>query len=471
MTRRIRLLASLGAALLASGCGLHAYRARARSGPIDPGLSPIGRALAYLDQTQVKSVLRPFAGGADFPGNWPQHVVAFYPVPLRARDVSPFLPAFIHRSLSLIHEDNQAALGLDDDQIARARVLRESAVEFMRRFESGPDDPAAGAYGFWPRREDVRAYRKPWLGRLRGDGLAGPLFWTFMRGPAFEGPRTCLNVPQLPAAYGIHPDADDTAAVHLALLEAHRIDHGPFPHPPFVLFERWRDVDTVPLRTEPDWRRAPTGAFLTWFAATPNDLDLAVNANVLHLLARHGRLEAPGAAEAQALIADVLPRSLASVYRDDVHMYYPNPLMAYHCVARAFREGPVPGLAPAVDGIADELRRRARSRPDGSVHWNYGQPDLDTALGILVLLDSGRHPDLVPGAIQFLLDRQHPRRGHWPEGWASGGKTGRGHWIGWASAPFSTAMALEALCRFRLAAPDVPDPRWREMAERVRSRN
>lgn len=454
---------------LVPGCGLHFYYGPVQCPPSDPGLSPIARALAYLDETQVKEVLRPLAGGADFPGNWPQHVLINFPARIRARDVSPFLPACIHHSLALIHEETQAALGLPGQSIDRARALRQAAVEFMRRFEVPPGSPLAGAYGFWLRAEECAAWRKPWLERLRGDWLAKPMFWLFMHGPAMQGPLVALNVPQMPPAYGIHPDADDTAMIHLALLNAHRFDGGAEPRPPFSLLADWRDTGREELFSRPDWLPEASGAFLTWFGAPVNDVDLAVNANVLYLLARCGRRDAPGAAAAQALICQAVPAFLDGTARDTIEVYYPNPMMAYRCIARAFRAGPVPGLEPAVRHIADMLRQRARVRKDGTVHWNFGQPALDTTCGILILIDAQQHLDLVPGAARFVLQKQDPRRGNWPEGYAFGGRSGRGHRINWVSAPFSTALALEALCRIVLAAEDMPDPDWRKVAQSARA--
>jgi len=449
------------------GCGLHVYRAPVRPAPADPGLSPIGRALAYLDETQVKEVQHPFAGGADFPGNWPQYVLINFPVRLRARDVSPFIPAAIHHSLALIHEDTQAALGLESRQIARARAMRQASVEFMHRFEAPPGADLAGAYGFWPQ-EEVAIWQKPWLGRVRGDWMAGPFFWLFTDGPALEGPLYPLNVPQIPRAYGIHPDADDTAVIYAALWEAHRLDSAPEPNPPFHLFAEWRHTGREDLLADPDWLPEASGAFLTWFGSRRNDVDLVVNANVLYMLARFGRLGTEGAGDAQALIRNAIAGRMAGSVRDDIEQYYPNPMVAYHGIVRAFRSGPVPGLEPAALQIADTLRRHARFRNDGSVFWHFGQPALDTALGILILLDTGQHLDLVPGAVQSLLRWQNRRRGYWPEGYVFGGRSGRGHRVNWASAPASTAFALEALCRFVLAAEDRSDPRWQNLAELAR---
>lgn len=469
--RRAACWAAMALAVLPlQGCGLHCYRARVRCPPIDPSLSPIERALAYLDETQVKTVIRPRAGGADFPGNWPQYVLIHYPLRIRARDVSPFLPACIHHSLSLIHEDTQAALGLTRHSVERTRSLRRAAAEFMQRFETPADSDLAGAYGFWLRKDETLSWQKPWLGRLRGDWLAAPFFWLFINGPAWEGPLAPLNVPQMPTSYGIHPDADDTAIIYSALLNAHRLDGGPAPNPPFHLFAQWRHTGQVDIPEPPDWLPASSGAFLTWFGSRRNDVDLVVNANVLYMLARFGRLDAEGAAEAQAVILEAVTGYLEGAYRDSIELYYPNPVMAGHAVARAFREGPVPGLEPAAKRLADDLRRRARFRKDGAVFWNVESPDLDTALSILVLLNTGQHLELVPGAVQFLLQRQHPRRGHWPEGYSGGGRSGRGRRINWVSAPFSTALCLEALCRFVLEAEGHEDPRWREVADQVRRR-
>ncbi len=460
-----RIVAGLALLGLAQGCALHVYCAPIRCPPLNPGGSAIARALDYLDQTQVKTVLRPLAGGADFPGNWPQYILVNFPVRIRARDVSPFLPANIHHSLTLIHEGTQTKLGLDRRTVVRARAMRRAAMEFMGRFAAPSGSAHAGAYGFWPRKEDCAPWRKPWLERVRGDWLAGPAFWLFLHGPALHGPLFALNVPQMPATYGIHSDADDTALIHVALLDAQRLDGNAEPRPPFHLFADWRDTGREVVSPRPDWLPEASGAFLTWFGAPFNDMDLVVNANVLYMLARFGRLDAPGAAEAQALIRAAVPAHLGSAHRDGIERYYPNPMMAYYGIARAFRAGPVPGLEPAAAHIADRLRRDARIRKDGSVHWNFGQPEMDTACGILVLLDAERHLDLVPGAIQYLVQRQDPRRGCWPEGYAFGGRSGRGHRINWVSAPFSTALALEALCRFVLAADGTADPRWRAMAD------
>jgi hypothetical protein len=411
--------------------------------------------LEYLEASQLKTVERPFAGGADFPGNWPQFMrvsdrLLWVP---RVREVSPFLPAFIHHALTCVNEQTVDALGLTPRHAEQARAMRRAAVALMRRFEEPAGSPLAGAYGFWLRREDVAAYHKPVLSFVRGDWILRPVLRWYFVGPCWHGPRFGLNInQQMHDTIGLHADADDTAILYATFHDDARLDSGPILRPPIdALFIPWRDTGVAEMRVVQDWLPRPSGAFLTWFAPSMNDVDLVVNANVLCMLARDGRPDVPGAAQAIALINDVVQRRRQGVCHDRIGVYYPHGITAQYCLSRAYREGPVPALRPAVEILADEIERAAQQRPDGSVFWDYGQPHLDTAFAILVLLNAGRQTPLVASAVRYLVAQQDPKYGNWKEGYVWGGYADNGALSGWGSPALTTAIALEALCRWRIA--------------------
>ena len=217
------------------------------------------------------------------------------------------------------------------------------------------------------------------------------------------------------------------------------------------------NIPAVPLtpRLPPE-----SGAFLTWLdyrqagePAGPNDVDLVVNANVLYCLARYGRLDTPGAAEAVHLIDAVVARGLHRTHPDQLGDYYPANFAFHYAVSRAWREGPVPGLGPAVERLADHVERTALSTPDGTVYWDNGAPHLNTALAVLTLMNAERQTPLIDKAVQYLIDQQDRESG----GWAAGGffvaRTEAGPRFVWTSSSLTTALAFEALCRCALVAP------------------
>ena len=114
------------------------------------------------------------------------------------------------------------------------------------------------------------------------------------------------------------------------------------------------------------------------------------------------------------------------------------------------------GLRPAVRILADEIEADARSLPDGRVFWNRGDPHLNTALAMLTLLHAGRRPDLVEGAARYLVSEQRPRDGAWDESYFFGSFTP--FYIPWYSRPATSAVCLEALCRY-LLNPSPASPR------------
>jgi hypothetical protein len=130
--------------------------------------------------------------------------------------------------------------------------------------------------------------------------------------------------------------------------------------------------------------------------------------------------------------------------------YYPDNLAFQYVVSRAYHEGPVPGLAPAVSVLARDLEDTVRYRGDGTAFWDHGDPHLNTAFAVLTLLNAGHHSALVDAAIDYLRVAQDARGG-FGEATFFFGRTDAGLVFEYASEAFTTAMALEAFARDRIA--------------------
>jgi len=446
----------LSAALYAfcTGCGLNVYNAMPRFVPVDPAGSAISRALAYLEVTQV-TVEEESQTGGDFAGNWPQYFMAAALPEFRVRDVSPFMAAFIHHGLALVSEEHMAALQLLPEEVERARTLRRSAVTFMRRFQVPANDPAAGTIGFWP------GLREP---RTCQDFLLAAVFLRVLGGPQLLGSRSPANLTFYPPPLAIPTDADDTAMVYSAYLDDVRMDGGAMVDPPLDrYFTDWRDLGQVPRRVNPSWLPPASGAFLTWLAYNdppgfqrPNDVDLVVNANVLFVLGRYGYAALAGVAESVALINAATLAGYHESRSDEVNLYYPPNYAFHYCISRAYAEGAIAALAPAVERLADELEASAQYADDGTVFWDRGDPHLNTALAALTLLNAGREGPVVDSAVAYLIDQQDPVYGHWSECVFFTGRTESGVEFVWRSSALATGMVLEALCRHRLASASSP---------------
>ncbi len=434
----------------AGACCVDLFQGDATLPPADASASPIARGLHYLRVTQVTAD-EEAATGLDFAGNWPQyfHIGGCAGKPVR--DISPFVATFIHHALSLITDENAAALGLDAADAADARAMRRAAVDFMRRFEAPAEGPAAGTFGFWPERKPVRSLRDAVFARVGARLLEGPML---------RGNLAPSNISFFPKRLAIPPDADDTATVYVALLDDALLDGGPLPNAPLDRYVTdWRDLGQVPRRLNPDWLEPASGAFLTWLAydsvpgqPKPNDVDLVVNADVLYALARYGLLDTPGVDEAIALINRAALAGYHITQLEEVCDYCPDNFAYHYCVSRAYHDGPVPALQPAVEALADELLACVQTDADGTAFWDRGDPHLNTAFAVLTLLNAGHAGSPVDAAVQYLLDEQDPSFGNWDESAFFIGRSDRGLIIPWTSTALTTAMAIEALCRHRLAA-------------------
>jgi len=421
--------------------------------------SPVERAIDFLVAHQVSKPVVATINGArvvDFPGNWPQYFHLRGGEDFRVRDVSPFTVAFIHHALSHVVEENRRALGLTRYDLGAARLMRQRAVAFLKRFESPPHAPDAGTFAFWPYDTDPAA----------PDPFVAAFLTWWLQGPILGGERVPINLPIYPGTLAIPSDADVTATTYAALLDDAAFDEGPGTK---VAFERflidWRDTGIVPRRLNPIWLPPASGAFLTWltyrsapFPLFPNDVDLIVNANAIYALGRYGRLNVPGVAEAVALINFV---TTSGVYRqqfEEISEYYPDNFAFQYVVSRAFHEGSVTALAPAVRVLADDLEASVVIRTDGAAYWDKGAPHLNTAFAVLTLLNAGRDTPIIDRAIEYLIAEQNPSGG-FGEATFFFGRTDSGVVFEFTSESFTTAMALEALARYQAARCGRPEHR------------
>ncbi len=413
--------------------------------------APVRRALRFLLARQVQEPLDIVLDGErvrDLPGDWPQYFSLRGTPGPRVRDVSPFMVAFIHHALTLVIEENREPLRLSGKDLAAARGMRRRAIEFLSRFESKPDAPDAGTFGFWP--YDAHP------------GVPGPALERalvdWLKGPVLGGARIPLNLRIFPSPLAIPTDADVTATTYAALLDDERLDAGPRSETPFHLFfADWRDLGVVPRRKNPTWLPPASGAFLTWLTYRepgaplfPNDVDLVVNANVLFALGRYHRLDVPGVDEAVVLILDATTLGLHRDRIEEIAEYYPDNLVFHYAVSRAFREGGVAALSPAVEILADDLEVSAIERSDGVAYWDRGDPHLNTAFALLTLLNAGRETPLLGRAARYLAREQRLSGGYDAAPFFLGRADG-GQVFEFSSAALTTAMALEAMARYQLA--------------------
>jgi len=442
---RLRALWS-GVLIAVAVCGCAAGSNPAGSSPAGsrPELEAIEGAFSFLRDQQV-AVTTQKRGAIDYTGNWPQFFYLKELPSVRIRDVSPFIVAFIHHALTHLVEDHAEALGLNPEQLATARGMRQQAVALLLQFESSPWDPARGTFGFWPYDVAGPSFTLPVQSAL----LA------LAKGPILNGMRTPINFDIFPDALAIPSDADVTATTFAALLDDVLLDGGyGIDSAPEKFLSHWRDTGDVPLRFRPVWLPEESGVFLTWLTYgnpwTPNDVDLVVNANVLFALARYGRLETPGVSEAIALINQVTEQGIYRTHPGEIALYYPDNYMFHYAVSRAYHEGPVPALQPAVEILADDLERSSLEDSDGAAYWDKGAPELNTAFAVLTLVNAGRRTPLIAKGVEYLTPRQSVPPGSRAEGEFFFGRSDGGLEIRWVSQSFTAAMALEALCRFAL---------------------
>jgi hypothetical protein len=176
------------------------------------------------------------------------------------------------------------------------------------------------------------------------------------------------------------------------------------------------------------WRKTEAGRY---------DIDAAVNANVLFYLGWNEKT------------APIVPYLLDIIDREkegDCDLWYRNPFIIYYFISRNYEAG-VQQLEPAKEKMIERLLKTAQN------NGAFGDGVLDTALGIITLINCGYYSPVLDAAVQYLTGQQQ----------SSGG------WIRWAvyyggpkkrlcygSEEMTTGFCLEALSLYRKKFPDPP---------------
>lgn len=214
----------------------------------------------------------------------------------------------------------------------------------------------------------------------------------------------------------IPPDLDDTASARAALLINGRKPPG----------ERLAQAASA--------LRAPSGLYAVWFGLPidANELDCVVTANALFGFALEGN-EDPGSVA-------YLNRLLTNQPLEGCSSYYPRHEAFFYLLSRAYHDGGVSGLQPAVTAATQWLREQ--QQPDGG----FGNVAM-TAFAAVTWLNAGQSHEALERAVSWLLDRQR-KDGGWDVSmiWAM---TYIGAWLTPAhgSEAANTALALEALIK------------------------
>lgn len=343
------------------------------------------------------------------------------------------------------------------------------------------------------RQPDYPAYRQA----LRSAGISGhdlplpPLpLWSLLqlqtisrsRLPPVDWVEKCLDPAQNPtgvdAFFNIPNDADDTAAMAMLL----QLSGQPDPRL-LTRLSQFRDTGRDREDGRDSWKGKDSGAFLTWLADETrptfgnvtegviplgvNNVDVIVNANVIHAIALAGRRDLPGYHEAVRLVA----RCAMERHWPAAGLYYPQMMIFPYAAARAWREGPVreapmaEAMPKLLHDLLDQQETFGRNHPLKQGAFPGGEDPteaLSTALGLAALLNLGedtaralgeehRYQVACDRAAAYLMRcaRRHLRGGvSWESGlFFSSSFQDLAHW---RSEAFSTAVAMEALAKYAL---------------------
>ncbi|ANE53062.1 hypothetical protein [Flavisolibacter tropicus] len=176
----------------------------------------------------------------------------------------------------------------------------------------------------------------------------------------------------------------------------------------------------------------PVSTYFFWrqMECERNDIDAAVNANVLFYLG-HNKTTAP--------IVGYLNNIIKENKEDDCDKWYRNPFSIYYFIARNYKAG-ISDLEPSRKLIIDKIL--SATLPNGM----FGSSVLDTALAICALADLNAPITIYTNQIKLLLDTQS-EAGCWQRRILYYG--GPKKLIGWGSEELTTAFCLEALQKFQ----------------------
>ncbi len=238
------------------------------------------------------------------------------------------------------------------------------------------------------------------------------------------------------------------------------------------------------------WKPHNSGAYLTWLRsedksafADPNlgfipsnvnNVDCVVNANALFAkgllatLQENSNTEAAVSARAAAVAAITL--AVQKQAWPNCGLYYPQQMIFPYTASRAYREGNIPELKPAMQLLLKQLiatqKNYANQNPalagafPGCVDKTF---DLSTSLGLVTLLNIGK-----PLATELALDADYDaavtsalsfiqgRAAHNAQNLESGVFFSASSWnlAQWRSKPYTVAIVLEGIAKY-LAAYDV----------------
>lgn len=176
----------------------------------------------------------------------------------------------------------------------------------------------------------------------------------------------------------------------------------------------------------------PIKSFLFWnkFECNRNDVDAAVNANVLFYL---------GLDKSTRPIIDYMLNIIGQNKEADCDLWYRNPFTIYYFFSRNYKSG-VTELEPARQPIIDRIMSTVKG--NGSI----GSSILDTAFGIITLINLDYRSSVLDQATDYLIKNQ----------------TEHGNWIRWAvyyggpkklscfgSEEMTTGFCLEALSLYK----------------------
>lgn len=260
-----------------------------------------------------------------------------------------------------------------------------------------------------------------------------------MRGGAWNN-FTVLN-PLFPIC---PPDVDNTACASLVL---QKLDKYYTPNRELILanytetglFYTWFTLRPKFNPTKNYWLlglrefKHPIGTFLFWrnTEATRYDVDAAVNANILYYL---------GLNEQTTPIVDYMLDIIAKEKEDDCDSWYRNRFTIYYFFSRNYKAG-IEKLKPAATVITERILHAFKN--DHSI----GESILDTALGVISLINCGYRSPLLAKAVEYIIDQQK-RSGGWTR-WAVyyGGPKKRSTF---GSEEMTTGFCLEALALYNL---------------------
>ncbi|WP_316749117.1 hypothetical protein [Pedobacter gandavensis] len=177
----------------------------------------------------------------------------------------------------------------------------------------------------------------------------------------------------------------------------------------------------------------PVGSFFFWkkTEASRYDIDAVVNANALFYF---------GYTAETAPIVPYLLNIIATEKEGDCDLWYRNPFTVYYFFSRLYKTG-IKEMEPAKLTITNRVLLTVNA--DGS----FGTGVLDTALGIIVLLNGDYDSPILEQAVEFLLSRQK-KSGGWPR-WAVYYGGPKKH-LCYGSEELTTGFCLEALALYSI---------------------